>query len=278
MAEIAFVKTRWEYQSYTDFWAMVELAGYPVCYVDEVDVEDEKIHVVCPLNGEWAPMLSQRLKTEGRKKKATLVSWTLEPPVRSDYFPNLRRTVDEGLVDWVWMGYRNLAQVAGHPRIRFVPVGSMEGLGSVDRLEIKYDVVHISYGTHRRRTFYDDLVRAGVKVAPSGWGQERDTALRSTRFLLNIHKEDGFQAYEPLRFALAAAYGLPIISENCADPYPYDPMVDYYETSYEGAAKTMLIALSQPYEAWEQLGRRTRHKMMTEFAFDKCVEQAVCQL
>lgn len=277
MAEIVFVKTRWPYQSYTDFWAMVDLAGYPTCYVDEVDVEAERVYIVNPLNGEWEPMLRHRLMTEGRAKRATLVSWTIEPPVKSDYLPNLRRTVDEGLVDWIWMGYRNLAQAADRPRIRFVPVGSMEGLGS-ERGESQHDVIHLSYPTHRRRVLYDDLMRKGVPIAPNGWGRDRDAALRTSRFLLNVHKDDGFQAYEPLRFAVAAAYGLPIISESCADPWPYRAMMDYYETSYDAAAETTLAALSQDYGPWAAMGQRTRHRMTTEFAFDKCVEEAVCQL
>jgi hypothetical protein len=275
--DVVFVKTRWHYQSYTDFWAMVELAGYPTCYVDEVDVEAELAYVVNPLNGEWEPMLNHRLKAEGRKKKATMVSWTLEPPTKSDYLPNLRRTVDEGLVDWIWMGYRNLAQAADHARIRFVPVGSMDKLGGA-RLEPKYDVIHLSYPTHRRGTLYNALMRKGVKIAPNGWGRERDVALRSSRFLLNVHKDDGFQAYEPLRFAVAAAYGLPIISESCAAPFPYRPMVDFYEMSYDAAMKITLAALSQDYGQWAALGQRTRDRMTGEFAFDKCVEEAVCQL
>jgi hypothetical protein len=152
--ETVFVKTRWAYQSYTDFWAMVALAGYSTCYVDEVDVEAEKVYIVNPLNGEWEPMLAHRLVNEGRTRRAMLVSWTIEPPVKSDYLPNLRRTVDEGLVDWIWMGYRNLAQAAAHPRIRFVPVGSMAGLGDLSACACLRayppDCVRTRTGRHRQ--------------------------------------------------------------------------------------------------------------------------------
>lgn len=275
--DVVFVKTRWHYQSYTDYWRMVELCGCPTCYVDEVDVEAEAVYIVCPLNGEWEPMLRAR-QSEGKKRRATLISWTLEPPVKNDYLPNLRQTVDDGLVDWIWIGYRNLAVAADHPRIKFAPVGSMAALGNEFMGERQYDVAHLSYPTHRRRVLYDALRGKGVRIAPNGWGQERDATLRSSRFLLNIHKDDGFQAYEPLRFAVAAAYGLPIISESCADPHPYRPMVDYYETSYDAAIKSTLAALSQDYGQWAALGQRMRERMTGELAFDKCVEEAVCRL
>ncbi len=38
MAEITFVKTRHVYDSYTDFWRLVELSGFPTIYYDELDL------------------------------------------------------------------------------------------------------------------------------------------------------------------------------------------------------------------------------------------------
>lgn len=277
MPEIMFVKTRWHYPSYEDYWRMVEAAGFPTCLVDEVDVEADQVYVVCPLNGEWSPMLDHRLKIEGRAKKATLVSWTLEPPVKSDYLPNLRRTVDEGLADWIWLAYRNVAEQAAHPRIRYVPFGSHAGFGSHGG-QREVDVLLLAYISHRRATLVSALRKEGARVVGDAWGGEKEAALRSARFLLNVHKEPDFPVYEPIRFAVAAAYGLPIISESCADPHPYRAMVDYYETSYDAAAKTALAALSQDYGPWAAMGQRTRARMTGEFAFDSCVREAVCQL
>ena len=37
MAEIVFCQTRWEYQSYTDFWALVRLAQFPTVWLGEAE-------------------------------------------------------------------------------------------------------------------------------------------------------------------------------------------------------------------------------------------------
>ena len=60
----------------------------------------------------------------------------------------------------------------------------------------------------------------GLTVAANGWDYVRHVGLMGSRFMLNIH-QDEFPYIEPLRFSLAAAYGLPILSEHCAEIYPY---------------------------------------------------------
>lgn len=241
MDQIVFVRTRWHYASYRDYWRMVEVSGFPTCFVDEVDVEANRVYVVCPLNGEWRPMLEARMR-EGKKRRATLVSWTLEPPVKDDYLLNLRRTVDEGLVDWIWIAYRNMAEQAAHSRILFMPFGSHEAFGQPPDGEIRFDIVMLAYASHRRALLVDRLEKKGVKVMLDGYFDIKWAALRTSRFMLNVHKDHGHQVYEPIRFAVGAAYGLPIISESCVCSDPYVAMADYYETSYDGVVGTVVGA------------------------------------
>ncbi len=52
----------------------------------------------------------------------------------------------------------------------------------------------------------------GFTVATNSWGVERHNQLMASRIMLNIH-QDMFQYIEPLRMVLAAAYGLPVLTE-----------------------------------------------------------------
>ena len=44
---IIFTRTRHTYDSYSDFWKLVELSGFNICFVDEIDISLENI---CNIN------------------------------------------------------------------------------------------------------------------------------------------------------------------------------------------------------------------------------------
>ena len=41
MNEFYFVRTRYDYDSYADFWRLVRISGFPVRYVDEMNVSEK---------------------------------------------------------------------------------------------------------------------------------------------------------------------------------------------------------------------------------------------
>ena len=60
MTEIRFVRTRHFYESYQDFFRLVELSDFETIYVDELDISKEGVYIVCPMNGEWRPHIDNQ--------------------------------------------------------------------------------------------------------------------------------------------------------------------------------------------------------------------------
>lgn len=269
--DIVFVKTRWHYQSYTDYWRLVELSDFPTCYVDEVDVTSDVTYIVSPMNGEWRPHIdAQRSKS----KMATLLLWNLERPGGSGsldaYCRDNHDLINNGYLDGVIVSDRALAKACG---LKYVPLGSHEGLG-MPGLEKTYDLICLMCWSHRRSFMfnYDKLVSSigGLSVAPNGWGRERHERLQQSKFMFNIHQDD-FPYIEPLRFALAAAYGLPIISDASMDPFPYS---QWY---LEGDIHSMIHIAKQAVSAYEQewcaRGAAMRDYMTAKMSFRTCLER-----
>ena len=78
MAEITFVKTRHVYDSYTDFWRLVELSGFPTIYYDEMDLRQSGVFIISPTNGSVEQHLENHVNDFPRN--AHLILWNLERP------------------------------------------------------------------------------------------------------------------------------------------------------------------------------------------------------
>ena len=73
-----FAKTRYVYDSYTDYWRLVELSGFPICYVDEMDVYNPaNIYIISPMNGEIYDFMNIARRVD---HISTLYQWNLERP------------------------------------------------------------------------------------------------------------------------------------------------------------------------------------------------------
>lgn len=222
---IIFARTRYHYDSYTDFWKLVELSGYPIVYVDEIEINNpDNTYIFSPMNGEFQSLIPKTWVPKGHR--CTILHWNLERPSGSGgllfYKESNQRYIDRGWIDAVLVSDRQLAADTG---FKYVPLGSHKDLGEFSlHCDKMYDVAVMScYSPRRAFLFNYPYLKAqdnGLTIAPNCWGQERHEALKASRYMLNIH-QDGYQYLEPLRFALAAAYGLPIISESCGSFYPY---------------------------------------------------------
>jgi hypothetical protein len=219
---IVFAKTRWNYTSYTDYWKLVELSGYDWCYVDEMDLSaSDRLYIISPMNGEVRPFIDGYRNANG-EIKATLMQWNLERPSGdggglSGYVNGNTKLVEDGYLSRIMVADWKLAQ-AGGSKFVYVPMGSHEGLGEPTSMDSKrYDFIHLCCYSNHRSLLFDapdrpKSVLGGFTVAPNGWGDERHERLKASRVMLNIH-QDGDGYIEPQRFALAAAYGLPVLSE-----------------------------------------------------------------
>lgn len=267
---ITFVKTRYKYDSYADFWTLVDLAGFPTIYTDEVDVSQPGVYIVTPMNGEWRPHIDNQ---SSRRRSAHLILWNIERPAGSDgavgkYAESNWDLMHKRHVDEVWVSDRRLAQ---ETELRFVVLGSHEGLGSPGENEKRFVFSHMSYVTPRRQSIYKRFDQR--IIGPNCWPPARDNILRGSKFALNVH-QDNHPFQEPLRFSLFAAYGLPILTESIYDSYPWSNEYMIY-ADYQGLVGKLTDLLNSDYEQWRELGLRARDRMCKEFEFGKMVKQAV---
>jgi hypothetical protein len=267
--EIAFVRTGHYYEPYIDFFKLAELAGFPIIQLSEVDVSQHKVFIVSPHNGEWNPHISNQ---DDKPRNAHLILWNIERPSGSkgsvgNYGESNRKLIYDRYFDEVWVSDRRLAD---ETTLRYVTLGSHEGMGSISN-DKRYVFCHMSYEVPRRQTILKHF--NPDDIGQNCWPPERDDVLRQSYFALNIH-QDNHPFQEPLRFALFAAYGLPIISESIYDAYPYGNETMAF-ANYDDLVRRTRELLKSDYGQWREMGERCREMMCNEFEFGKMVRQAV---
>ncbi|HXX94219.1 MAG TPA: hypothetical protein VEN81_11340 [Planctomycetota bacterium] len=273
---VIFAKTRYQYDSYGDYRKLIELSGFPTCFVDEIDLESEDFYIISPANGELRPHLSARTAALKGPQRSIVVFWNLERPDSNDM---KGRSIDNKIrddhrailqyVDAVWSSDRWVANV--DPPTVYVTMGSHPGLSmGRAKLEAKWDLAHLSYVSPRRSPIYHKIGQA-YSLAPTGWGEERDKILRSSRAMLNIHQTNA-PILEPLRIAVAAAYKMPYITEYTRDSFPLEHRVNCLMAPADG----LLDMLGR---AWGSdlgpLGENLHSRLCVETDFRRGVEEGV---
>lgn len=267
MAEVIFCKTRYQdvgYLSYNDLWRMVELAGYPIIYVDQIDPQSDNTYIVTPLNDEWL--------TGWQSPKARIIHWELE--WRTDW----RATIDEpsGIAE-VWAIDKSYADKIG---ARYVPVGGDERLcpffHSITPIgNRKYDVSLLSYQTPRRQVITQQLRDEHLILAPIDnlTGMNRSLVLVDSKVMVHVHQLDNMAGIASLRWCLAAAHYLPMISETVPDRgifgYTHMMQADYsFLASFTASALRDRRMLSDYAEALHGL-------LCEKYTFRKSVDSHV---
>jgi len=217
MKEPIFVKTKqhfWECgdekhdhsRSYTDFWRLVELSGFLTIPYEDVRFDSVNVYIFTRLDG-----MPKRFP---KKRKARLIHWELERP-------SWVKAIDERF-DETWVSDRYYATLL--PGARYVTLGTdpmLRQTWSDIYLPKVFDFIHLSYLTDRRKRVINSLQAKGFKIAPNSWGNTRELNLLQSKAMLNIHQDD-HSVIEPLRFALASPFGLPILTEKSEDYYPWE--------------------------------------------------------
>jgi hypothetical protein len=198
MSNIIFARPRTWYDSYQDEYALIELSGYPLIYFDEIDPDSDNKYILTLVNGEnqhgW------------QSPRAEIVLYDIEWRLDGEYprIPGVRE---------VWAADEWYAEQIG---ARFVPMGSHAGLNPEPdgAREKRYDYAMLMYFTYRRQWVRDRMIEGGITVSPNAWRGERHEILLSSRAMMNIHQHDNVRTVAPTRWALVAAYRLPMISEE----------------------------------------------------------------
>lgn len=202
MTSPIFARPRWNYDSYSDLYSLITLSGFPLIYFDEIDESSDNTYICTMINGEnehgWQP---------GR---ARVIVWDLEWRLQGDP-PNI-----PGISE-MWASDRWYAEQIG---ARYVPLGSHPGLNPTPEMSIEkqFDFTMLAYMTPRRERIAHDLRGRGLRMTGNAWGEQRHNYLVQSRAMLNVHQHDWAATTAPQRFALAAAYKLPMISEAACDP------------------------------------------------------------
>jgi len=282
--EIVHVQTRYVYDSYHDLRKLFALAGFRTVYVDEVDISQPVTYIVSPMNGEWRPHIDNE-HASGKLHQCDLILWNIERAGGGDTksVGNYTRAnwdlIYQRHVDRVWVSDRRLAQETG---LHYAVLGSHPDFGEPGDVTNKiWDITHMSYVNGRRSSVLDrlskfdgyDQFNQEDRISHNCWPPERDKVLQASRWALSIHQDTG-PFCEPLRFALFAAYGLPILSETVYDAYPYgeDTMVF---AGHHDLVGVMQRLLGDPYRSYQEMGLRCREMMTEEFEFGKMVRKAV---
>ena len=277
--DIFFAHPRYVYDSYVDYRKLAQLSGFPTCAVDEIDLGREALYIVSPVNGELRPHIQHRRSVLKGPRRAKVVWANLERP---DSGPGglsqltgsmVCNTTDEILqwVDAIWVFDRYYASL--DPRMIFVPMGSDARLAlSPNPMPKKWDWCHLSYANDRRMAVYSQLIRAGLRQAPNGWEWERDATLKSSRTMVYVHQTPA-PIGAPLRWALAAAYKMPLLCENLADPAPLEPGKDLIMCHYDHLAQNVPAWIVS--EAVNKMGESLHRKLCVDWTFRKAVEFGV---
>ena len=278
MTDPIFCRTRHTYDSYVDFWLVVELSGFPCIYVDEIEPDSDNVYIFTPLNGEnhngW------------QDPRAEIILWDLEWRLEGlpvDYMGTNAPGINVPGVERIWASDRWYAKAIG---AEYVPLGSHAGLASgytENANGFVYDAAVMAYlGPHRRNNMVNRLRDSGVTIAPNGWGQERHDILRASKAMLHIHQWEGIQTIAPQRWALAAAYGLPLLSEMVIDGGIFSDNYVMY-ASYEYLAHFVprkLLKRGDEFDSvngsiLENYGRELHQLLCVERTFRVNVEAAV---
>lgn len=268
MPDPIFCRTRHNYGSYVDFWRLVELSGFPCIYVDQIDPHSNNTYIVTPLSGEW--------HDGWQDPRATIILWDLEWRLEGlpvDYMGTNAPGINVPGVERIWASDRWYAEAIG---AEYVLLGSHPGLaeGYTENSNGKtFDAAVMAYlGPYRRNNMVNRLRDAGVTIAPNGWAQERHDILRASRSMVHIHQWDNIQTIAPLRWALTAAYELPLISETVIDGgvFGYGHML---LTDYANMERfvPMWVRRNEAH-ILADYGRALHQLLCVERTFRRCVE------
>lgn len=290
MTEIIFVRSTHKYDSYTDFWKLVELSGFKTIYENELDITREGVYIVAPMNGNFLEHMVgdiehwretgeatggqlARQPVTGMPRLAHIVLWNLERPSGSGstahYANEGFKWMSSRVVDEVWVSD---AALADECMFRYVILGSDYGLGEPGHKKT-YDFTHMSVTIPRRVQIYKNFGQN--QIGPNCWpwdNPSRDEILKESRFALNVH-QDNYPFCEPLRIALFAAYGLPIISETLRSSFPYGGDIQQYP--YHDLVSGLKSCLNDDYDRWHAMGHRLRKKLCDDLQFGRVVRQAI---
>ena len=282
MNDPIFVQTS-KVEAYRDFWHLALLSDYEIVPPEAVNLAARQTYIFPTLDQNMMECLDRVPRPD---RAAHTVFWNLERPdarqkpgvtvdrIVQDY----RRGMDE-IFSWVndiWVSEKTIA--AMDKRTRYVVLGGHPELVPRGPEDSGLDVVHIGQVTPRRERLMKLLEDASFKVGYGpGWGEERAARLRKARLMLGIDRVEGLHFGTPLRWAVAAAAGLPILQEEVPDPHP----LALHESIIMVPYNSIIVAAKALFE--NQIGKDSkvacgaREVYCKEWTFRRGIQQAMTE-
>lgn len=279
MNDPIFIKSSATYETYSDFWRLVELSGFRTVRAKLADWSVKETYIWPTMDAEFMDVMDAFPKG---KRTAKLVFWNLERPDGSYRGKmNIQELFWKGtgeILDWadaVWVSDKGLWTM--DQRNVFAVLGGHPGLREHEVLEARHEALHLGQATPRRHATIIGIEKLGVSVKQAAWGAEREQALASSRLFLSIDRVFGIHFSSPLRYVLAAAYGLPILSEEIEDPYPLVAAKTVLMAKYENLPNAAHVMLRMPVmkDVLTQVGDACRKLLCEEWTFRRGVMDAL---
>lgn len=261
MSDVIFARPRHVYQSYADFWRLVELSGYPIIYMDEMQLDSAE---TCYIFSTPATHWHDGTERHGFPDvKARVIYYNLEWYANVDYrsIPGVE----------VWGADKWYAEMIG---AKYVPLGSHPDLNPhpEQSFDKQYDIIMLSYLSYRRGWLVTRFDEQHFKLAPNGWNEERHYALGQSRAMVHVHQNDHAPAIAPQRWAIAAAYHLPVFSETVNDGGMFTPSNTLF-CDYQRLPEFIAMWLHEP--RLTDYGHALYQTLCVDHPFRKRIEEAL---
>jgi hypothetical protein len=223
MSDVIFVRPHYDYDSYKDLWRLIELSGYPLIFYEDIDRDSDNFYILTVLNGEIG------VDGWGDNPRATIALYDIEWRLKESSYewPDSDLVLPKG-VTRIFAADKWYAERIG---AQYVPMGSHVGLVGTAQTDETFDVATMCYIWGRRGNVLADIQAKGMTIAPNAWGEERDAILKSSCAMLHIHQHAKVHTVAPLRYAIAAAWHKPLISEEVYDRGIFTECVLYADYS-----------------------------------------------
>jgi hypothetical protein len=264
MTNVYFCKTDYAiqggYGSHSDFWRLVELSGYPIIPVSQIDPRSDNTYIFTPTNGET--------QNGWYNPRARIVLYQLEWNTDQSHTP------PPGVE--VWCGDKHHSEQYGY---KYVPLGSHPGLNlATHRPKVstyaRYDMAAMMYrDPPRRARLLNQMSAMGLSIAPDGWGQTRSADLMDSRAMVLIHQFDNLPVLPPLRMCIAAAHKLAVITEHVADAGIFTGFID--DLPYESMAQMVYLITHNPNNRLKEQGETLYRMLCEDYTFRHSIETAL---
>ncbi|MCP3684954.1 MAG: hypothetical protein GY861_20015 [bacterium] len=252
------------YDSYVDFWALVNLAGFDTCEFSDIPWDDpDRAVIFCINNGNTTEACSHHKP----KAKCKVILWQME-------FPRYERGQLVGnecpdYVDEMWVSDQYHRSLIRNPRCKYVFLGGHPYFGGLPTEPKLWDVCHMCYLYGVREAKITWLTSFGYKVAPATYDLSvRSNILSASKWGLMLH-QNNIAIKTPLRCVLFASWRLPIIADFTITPEPYqifmEPLLHFDPNNSELSNDRLVKDVVEfNYQLVSQ-----------KFPFRKCVEEAI---